>query len=102
MARSSNRFQARKNRARVREVLMREWDPIGISGVPEAVDEYDTYADKAYAMLMVERASAEAISAYLFDVATSHMGISSLGTLAERSDRTAKVLVAMRPEFETH
>ena len=27
----------------IRELLMAEWDPIGVSGVPEAQSEYDTY-----------------------------------------------------------
>jgi len=80
---------------------MREWDPIGVAGVPEAADEYDTYAAKAYAMLMVERATAGAIAAYLLDVATTQMGISG-ARLIERSKRAAEALVALRPEFETH
>jgi hypothetical protein len=53
-----------KNRARVRQLLLREWDPIGIGGIgPD--NEYDTYVDKAYAMLMDERANDTAIAAYL-------------------------------------
>lgn len=80
---------------------MREWDPIGVAGVPEAADEYDSYAANAYVMLMDERATAEAIAAYLLDIATRHMGLSD-ATLVERSARAAKTLVALRPEFETH
>ncbi|WP_272939013.1 hypothetical protein [Sinorhizobium meliloti] len=34
-----------KIRALVRDVLLRDWDPIGISDIPEAKDEYDAYAD---------------------------------------------------------
>ena len=80
---------------------MREWDPIGVAGMPEAADEYDRYTAKAYVMLMDERATADAIGAYLFDVATRHMGLSG-ATLAERSERAAKALIALRPEFEMH
>lgn len=28
----------------VRIVLLWAWDPIGVRGIPEAVDEYDSYA----------------------------------------------------------
>jgi hypothetical protein len=102
MTHGRNKYQSRVKRARVREVLMREWNPIGVAGIPEAADEYDAYADKAYVMLMDDRATAETISAYLFEIATSHMGLSRTGDLADRSARAAKALVAMRPEFETH
>lgn len=81
---------------------MREWDPIGVSDVPEAADEYDDYVAKVYVMLMDERAGREAIAAYLFDIAVNHMGISDHARLAECSSRAAATLVAMRSGFETH
>ncbi|WP_237180127.1 hypothetical protein [Rhodoplanes sp. Z2-YC6860] len=81
---------------------MREWDPIGVAGVPEAADEYDGYVGTVYVMLMDQRAGKERIAAYLFDVATKHMGISAHASVAERSDNAAAVLISMRSEFETH
>ena len=81
---------------------MREWDPIGISGVPQAADEYDQYVAEVYVMLMERRASSKAIAAHLFDIATNYMGLSAHPELAERSSRAARALVALRPEFETH
>lgn len=36
MAEDRNKYQSRENRAKVREVLMQEWDPIGVRNVPEA------------------------------------------------------------------
>ena len=101
MAHGRNNYQSRENRRRVREPFIREWDPIGVAGVPEAADEYDRYAARAYVMLMDERATAGAIAAYLLDIAARHMGLSS-ATLAERSEQTATALVALRPELETH
>ena len=102
MAHGRNKYQSRENRARVREILMRARDPIGVAGFAEAADEYDTYADRAYVMLMDEHASADAIATYLFDIATGHMGLSHIPDLADRSDRVARMLVAVRPNFETH
>jgi hypothetical protein len=102
MADGRNKYQSRENRARVRELLLRDWDPIGVSSIPEASDEYDAYADTAYVMLMDERATASDIAAYLFAVATEHMGLTDRGQLAARSDRVAKLLVSLRPEFGNH
>lgn len=64
MAHGRNKYQSRENRARVREILLRDWDPIGVSGIPEAADEYDTYANKPYVMLMDEGATASEIAGY--------------------------------------
>jgi len=63
MSHGRNKYQSRENRARVRQILLRDWDPIGIQDIAEASDEYDRYADKAYVMLMDERATAESIAA---------------------------------------
>lgn len=70
MAHGRNKYQSRENRARVREILLRDWDPIGVYGIPQAADEYDAYADKAYVMLMDEGATANEIAGYLYIIAT--------------------------------
>jgi hypothetical protein len=36
------------NLRRIRSVLMDDWDPIGVQGVPEAADEYDSYVMPIY------------------------------------------------------
>ena len=101
MPHSRNKYQSRENRVRIRELFMREWDVIGVAGIPEAADEYDAYVAKAYVMLMDERATKEEIAAYLFDVATNHMGLSNHARVAQQSSTVAGILAAMRPEFET-
>ena len=35
--------RSREIRCHIRGVLMAEWDPIGVSDIPEAADEYDSY-----------------------------------------------------------
>ena len=103
MSHGRDKYQSRESRGRVREILMRDWDPIGISGIAETADEYDAYVGRAYVMLMDERASAEAIAAYLLEIATGKMGLGSdAGNLAERSAKAAAALVSLRAEFETH
>ena len=101
MVERPSRYQPPDNRARVREVLMRDWDPIGVAGEPAAADEYDSYADKAWMMLMAGR-PAETIAAYLREVATILMGLPQTPELTARCDRAARALVAPRPELETH
>jgi hypothetical protein len=100
MTHGRNKYQARENRARVRELFHRQWDPIGV--YPEARDEYDTYADRAYVMLMDEGAAATAIASYLFSIATDHMGLTATRELETRCDHAADLLVALRPEFGNH
>ena len=78
MANGRNKYQSRENRHKVRQVLMEAWDPIGVRDVPEAQDEYDVYVAKVYVMLMDERASQQAIAAYLNYIATDHMGLSAV------------------------
>jgi hypothetical protein len=57
---------------------------------------------KVYVMLMDQRANAEEIAAYLFNVAVNDMGLSAYEMLAESSVCAAAALVRLRPEFEIH
>ena len=90
---------ARQNRAMVRELFMREWDPIGVSDVPEAQDEYDTYAGKAYVMVMHEDASVEQVADYLYMIETEYMGLSGSAEVKDRARKVAASLIAMKPQF---
>ena len=76
---------------------MEHWDPIGVARVPEASDEYDAYADKAYVMLMDEKASSDDIANYLHDIAANYMGLGDQPRLRSSSERTAQILVGLRP-----
>jgi hypothetical protein len=102
MTHGRNKYQSRENRARVRRILLQDWDPIGIQDVPEASDEYDRYADATYVMLMDERANADRIAAYLYQIAAEHMGLGHGQRLAEASKNVAEAIVTLRTEFETH
>jgi hypothetical protein len=52
----------------LRSVSMEAWDPIGVSDVPEAADEYDRYIGQI-AKRLREGASAEELAAFLGDLA---------------------------------
>lgn len=60
---------------RVDEVLHYLWDPIGVSGVPEARDEYDSYLPHVFSLL-VRRAEAQEITDFLDHTTTQPMGLS--------------------------
>ena len=81
---------------------MREWDPIGVAHAPQAADEYDSYVAEAYVMLMDHGADADQICAYLFHIASEHMGLSSIPGLHSRCARVANSLVAMKSDFLAH
>jgi len=61
----------------VDEVLHYIWDPIGISAIPQARDEYQGYLPHAFGLLR-DGASAEAIASYLGQIASERMGLSSV------------------------
>jgi len=60
----------------VDEVLHYLWDPIGVSSIPQARDEYHGYLPHVFGMV---RSSADeaAIAAYLGEVITDRMGLSA-------------------------
>ena len=60
---------------RVDEVLHYLWDPLGVSDVPEARDEYNSYLPHVFS-LVVRRASAQEIADFLDRTATHTMGLS--------------------------
>ena len=58
----------------IRRVLLEVWDPIGVRDELHAQDEYDSYIGAIY-RLLVEGASDEAITTYLYGVETVQMGL---------------------------
>ncbi len=58
------------------EVLYREWDPIGVSDLDEARDEYQSYLPLVF-VKAVRGESAEEIASYLREIELGHMGLSS-------------------------
>jgi hypothetical protein len=61
-------------RATVRDLLRREWDPIGVFGFDGAEDEYDSYV--ADVLRLIEKnATADEIFKFLSWVEVDHMGL---------------------------
>jgi hypothetical protein len=54
--------------------LLRDWDPIGVSDVPEAQDEYDSYISKIYGML-IRHEPRHRLVEHLWLIETEYMGL---------------------------
>ena len=53
------------------------WDPIGVNGIPEAADEYDSYIGDFYEMLVTRRPRQEIIDRLAY-LEGDHMGLPHL------------------------
>lgn len=93
MLNGRDKEESRRRRALLRELLLREWDPIGIAAFPEAADEYDRYADAAYVMVIYDSATADAVCAYLLAVATEAMEFPADPDLVSACRRVAQRFV---------
>jgi hypothetical protein len=102
MAGGKNKYQSREDRLKIRQVLMEEWDPIGVREFPEAYDEYDSYVGEVYTLLMERRASQDEIADFLYRVAIERMSLPPSTELSDLSSKAAKRLVDVRPSFELH
>ena len=60
----------------VKEVLFREWDPIGVNSNPACSDEYDSYASGIDRLLQAE-ADEYKIAEHLRNLQRVNMGMSS-------------------------
>jgi hypothetical protein len=63
-----------QRRSAIRDVLLKEWDPIGVAQFAEAQDEYDHYVAEAD-VLVFGNASADEIFDYLWKIETESMGL---------------------------
>lgn len=59
---------------KIQNILLKEWDPIGIQEIPEAQDEYDSYIGSIY-NLINSRKSASEIFEYLWNIEIKYMGL---------------------------
>ena len=58
----------------IRDILLKEWDPIGVKDVPETQDEYNSYIP-GVCKLLINRESSENIFLYLWKIETENMGL---------------------------
>ena len=77
---------------RVDEILHYVWDPIGVAGIPEARDEYDSYLAHVVELLRTG-VPAERIAEHLHRIEYEAMGLSRIGGASAKTLRVAELLV---------
>jgi hypothetical protein len=65
---------AKRHDNAIREILFREWDPLGVSDDPDAQGEYDGYVWVIYGML-ARRQPRDHLVDHLWYIETSHLGL---------------------------
>ena len=80
---------------RVDEVLHYLWDPIGVSRIPQARDEYGAYFPHVFSLLMQHAPEAEII-AFLVKTETETMGLSSSQGAEKHAAEVVSVLIDYR------
>lgn len=58
----------------VRAILLNDWDPIGVAGIPEAADEYDSYAAPIARMIVAGNSISE-LANHLLENEVDAMGL---------------------------
>ena len=81
----------------IHDILLKEWDPIGVRHIPEAQDEYNAYVAEVY-RLLTKRASRQEIFDYLWWVETKHM---SLCGDRQRTEMIAEKLAELAAKIDT-
>ena len=67
--------RAQHYQAAIRLILLREWDPIGVSDEPAAQDEYDSYIHEIHGML-IQHEPKHRIIDHLWWIETEQLGLS--------------------------
>lgn len=77
----------------VERILLTDWDPIGVYGVPMAESEYSTYAGIVTSML-VHGSNEDAVAAYLASVETHLMDYEKATPKCKDAARKCRALLA--------
>ena len=71
---SANLDRAKRYHEAIKPAILKEWDPIGVGGIPEAQDEYDSHIPGVRQLLIARRPKHEVFD-YLWTLETQHMGL---------------------------
>lgn len=74
----------------IRLVLLVDWDPLGVFGYVETMDEYDSYAVAIYDLLCAG-ASKHQIAEHLRAIETERMGVRGCANLDAVADKLKQV-----------
>jgi hypothetical protein len=88
--------RARLYHEAIHEILLREWDPIGVAGEPGAQDEYDSYIHEIHGILIRHEPRHRLVD-HLWWIETEHMGL--FGDRS-RTEAVTDRLIRLREEIE--
>ena len=88
--------RARQYHEAIGEILLREWDPIGIADEPAAQDEYDSYVAEIHGLL-IRHEPRHRLLDHLWWIETEHMGL--LGD-RQRTELVVDRLIELREQVE--
>jgi hypothetical protein len=88
---TSREERASQIQSQIREILLRDWDPIGVQEETRAQDEYDGYVGGVY-RLLAAGASPRSVAEHLAHVEAEQMG---LGVPADKLMGVATKLCAL-------
>ena len=74
LSRQARQQAAKSDHDVISQVLLKEWDPIGVSEIDEAQDEYDAYVPGVH-KLLIHRCTSQELFDYLWQIETEHMGL---------------------------
>lgn len=77
---------------RIDEILHYLWDPIGVAGVPQARDEYESYVPQVFRLLEATTDGKDVVQ-YLDWLSAEHMG---MGANPDRNAEVVDMLIAWR------
>ncbi len=96
-AMSDYRDRAKRYHNAIKQILLQEWDPIGVNGAPEAQDEYDSYVGGVYSRL-IRQVSKQELFDHLWEIETVTMGLPGNPS---HTEAIVEKLTALRAELES-
>lgn len=84
--------EAKKIQESIRDILLRDWDPLGVAGIPEAQEEYDSYIAPVYRIL-TDAPSEDRLVDFLYWTERDTMGLP--GSPRQQLGRIARRLLAL-------
>ncbi len=80
----------------IKQILLQEWDPIGVKDIPEAQDEYDSYVWGVYSRL-IRQVPQQELFDYLWEMETVDMGLYGNPS---HTEAIVEKLIALRVELK--
>ena len=90
--------RAKRYHEAIHDILLREWDPIGVADYQGAQDEYDDYIHELHGMLIRHEPRHKLVN-HLWWIETKHIGL--FGNRS-RTEAVADRLIGVRGEIETN